>query len=237
MPTIPTSTSRGQSALIGAVFGAAALLASCSNNADLDAANKKLQAANTRIVALETKLAETAPRVPSAQAANVSTTPGAADSSQSTEVKNKAGKQWRYEAVEEPMTGKTQYTATVSSSNTVNLSFPYNDEQRGSLTLRTHPQYGKDVIFGMEKGQILCPSYKGCQVQVRFDEGKPIRFQASGAADHSTEYVFIDDYTGFVSQLKKAKRVRVAVEIYQNGSPAFEFDISGFDTAKYQPKT
>jgi len=237
MLTIFPSPSGGQSARIGAVFGAVALLASCSNNADLDAANKKLEAANTRILALEAKLAETAPRIPAAQAANASTVPSAAGASQSTEVKDKTGKQWRYEAIEEPMTGKTRYTAMVDSSNTVNLGFPYNGEQQGSLTLRTHPQYGKDVIFGIEQGQILCPSYEGCQVQVRFDEGKPIRFQASGAADHSTEHVFIDDYTEFVSRLKKAKRVRLAIEIYQNGSPAFEFDISGFDTAKYMPNT
>lgn len=223
-------------ARIGVFIYTAALLASCSNNADLDQANKKLAAANARIAALEAKLAVASPSAPVAHAAQVVPSSSAAATSQPTGAEDDAGKQWHYDTDEDAMTGKKQFTAVVESSNTVNLGFPYNGEQRGSLTLRTHPQYGKDVIFQIEKGQILCPSYEGCQVQVRFDDGKPVRFEATGAADHSTEHIFIDDYTGFVSRLKKAKRVRLAVKIYQNGAPPFEFDVSGFDTGKYQPK-
>lgn len=162
---------------------------------------------------------------------------GAQGTNQTGGLRTSVGRQWQYDANEDAMTGKTQYTAIVESSNTVNFGFPYNGDQHGRLTMRIHPQHGKDVIFRIQKGQLLCPSYEGCNVQVRFDEGKPVRFAASGAADHSTEVVFINDYTGFISRLKKSKRVRVAVDIYQNGRPVFDFDVSGFDPKKYQPKS
>lgn len=71
---------------------------------------------------------------------------------------------------------------------------------------------------------------------VRFDDEKPMRFAANGPADHSSELIFLENYSKFITKLKKAKRVRLSVDIYQNGAPAFEFDVSGFDPDKYQPK-
>lgn len=34
----------------------------------------------------------------------------------------------------------------------------------------------------------------------------------------------------------KSKRVRLSANIYQEGQPVFEFDVSGFDKNKYKPK-
>ena len=225
----------------GVTAGISLWLASCSGDTELAEANRKLEAANARIAALEARLAgtgSTTPVTPNTSIQTLAPPPGEAAApatDQLAEQDEVIGKQWHYNVTEDAMTGKKRFTAMVESSNTVAFGFPYGGDQRGRLTLRTDPQHGKDVIFRIERGQILCPSYEGCRVQVRFDENKPIRFEASGAADHSTDVVFIDDYTGFISRLKKAKRVRIAVNIYQNGAPAFEFDVSGFDSKKYQP--
>lgn len=226
---------------IGVIAGISLWLVSCSGDTELAEANRKLEAANARIAALEARLAGTGSTTavtPNASVKTLAPAPGKASdpaTDQLAEQDEVAGKQWHYDATEDAMTGRKRFTAMVESSNTVDFGFPYGGDQRGRLTLRTHPQHGKHVIFRIERGQILCPSYEGCRVQVRFDESKPIRFEASGAADHSTDVVFIDDYTGFISRLKKAKRVRIAVNIYQNGAPAFEFDVSGFDSQRYQP--
>jgi hypothetical protein len=40
----------------------------------------------------------------------------------------------------------------------------------------------------------------------------------------------------FVEKLLKAKQVRISTNIYQQGSPVFEFDVSGFNQEKYKPK-
>jgi hypothetical protein len=130
----------------------------------------------------------------------------------------------------------TVYQALVSSSNTVNFSFPYAGEQKAELILRTHPRYGKDLAFRIERGQILCRSYDGCSVLVRFDDEQGVKFAASSAADNSTETIFIRDYSRFAGKMLKAKRVRISANIYQEGAPVFEFDVGDFDQSKYKPK-
>lgn len=145
------------------------------------------------------------------------------------------GSQWNYSQDEDPMAKGTTYHAIVQSTNTVNFDFPYSGAQHGLLGLRTHPRHGKDVIFKIEKGQILCRSYEDCTILVRFDDKKAESYSAVGAADNSTETIFIRNYSRFLSSMQKAKTVRIAVEIYHQGSPVFEFDVSGFDPAKYKP--
>lgn len=146
-----------------------------------------------------------------------------------------AAETWHYTHRDDPMsTGKTHH-AILSSSNTVNFDFPYQGVQHGTLTLRTHPKHGKDVIFNIDKGQILCPSYSSCKVRVRFDEANATLYNASGAADNSTETIFIRNYSQFVGKMMKAKRVRISMNIYQEGAPVFDFDVSGFNVKKYKP--
>lgn len=145
------------------------------------------------------------------------------------------GSQWSYDRSVDAMGKGTVYHASVSSSNTVNFSFPYSGSQPATLTLRTHPRYGKDVIFSIEKGQILCQSYDDCVVLVRFDDGKAVDYSAIGAEDNSTETIFIRNYVRFMEKMLKAKRVRIAANIHQEGAPIFEFDVSKFDQNKYKP--
>src|SRR5512139_2186222 len=90
------------------------------------------------------------------------------------------GSQWTYNRYEDEMKKGVAFEASVSSSNTVNFSFPYSGEQHATLILRTHPRYGKDLILRIEKGQFLCPSYDGCNVLVRFDDSEPLHFSATG---------------------------------------------------------
>lgn len=146
------------------------------------------------------------------------------------------GRQWNYSEQEDPMTSAKTYWAAVRSTNQIELDFPYRGSQRATLTLRTHPRHGKDAIFSIEQGQLLCPSYEGCTVLVRFDEEPAVRYSANGPSDNSTETLFLDNYGGFAEKLLRAKRVRIAAEIYQSGAPVFEFDVSGFDMKKYRPE-
>jgi hypothetical protein len=214
-------------------------LPGCSSDKELLEANRKLNEANERIAVLEARLAQPHDAAAVSKPSEVEPAKSEAGPLPVVSIAEPAptGQQWSYRADEDAMTSGIRKTASVDSSNTVNFGFPYAGSQHGRLTLRTDPRHGKDAIFKIEQGQILCPSYEGCSVQVRFDDAKPVRFSASGAADHSTEVIFLDDYNGFLNKMKKAKRIRIAVQIYQNGSPVFEFDVSGFDLASYQGKT
>jgi hypothetical protein len=221
-------------------LGLIAQIASCSSDADVAEANKKLEQANQRIATLEAQLARAqaaAPVASTAPATSPPVAPAAAEPTPAEQPIAATGQQWSYDVSEEKMTGGKRRIASVESTNMVDFGFPYNGPQNGHLTLRTDPRHGKDVLFRIEKGQILCPSYDGCAVQVRFDDEKPSNFAASGAADHSSEVIFLNDYNRFLAKLRKAKRVRLAVNIYQQGTPVFEFDVSGFDFDKYQAKS
>lgn len=214
------------------------VLAACAPNPDSVETNAKLAEANKKIAALEAQLAKVnAPSVTdqTPQAQNDQSAPSSASPPPEPNPEP-VGRQWEYEQTEDPMSGGNRYTASVRSSNTVSFGFPYAGAQHGTLTLRTTQGKGKSVMFYIEKGQILCRSYEGCSAQVRFDDEKPVRFAANGPADHSSDIIFLEDYSRFLAKLKKAKRVRIAVDIYQNGAPAFEFDVNGFDPERYVPK-
>lgn len=146
------------------------------------------------------------------------------------------GSQWIYSQADDAMSKGTTYHAVVLSSNTVEFGFPYSGTQNARLNLRTDPRYGNDVIFSIEKGQILCHSYEDCTVLVRFDDEKATNYSAVGAADNSTEHIFIRNYNRFVKNMLKAKRVRISVNIYKEGAPVFEFDVSDFDQNQYKQK-
>jgi hypothetical protein len=140
---------------------------------------------------------------------------------------------WDYSQFEDEMGRGKVYTATIQSSNTINLDFPYNGEQHGMLMLREHPSHGKDVVFKIERGQLLDSEYND-PVVVRFDSDKPLTFASVGASDHSTETLFLrgNAFPTFSARLKTAKTVRIQAPIYQGGNQVFMFDVEGFNWTK-----
>jgi hypothetical protein len=153
--------------------------------------------------------------------------PGSADSS------THPSSSWDYSQFEDEMGRGKVYTATIESRNTINLDFPYNGAQHGSLTLREHPKHAKDVILKIERGQLLDSEYND-PVVVRFDTDKPLTFSSVGASDHSTETLFLrgNAFSVFSSRLKTAKTVRIQAPIYQGGNQVFTFEVEGFNWTK-----
>lgn len=139
------------------------------------------------------------------------------------------GKQWSYSTFKDDMTSKTGYTAFVSSTNSFEFEFPYQGKQHAKLTLRKHPRWGNDVMFSIEKGQILCHSYGDCSVRVRFDDGPSQTLTGTEPADNSSETVFIPGFQRFSSQLAKAKVLRIEVNVFHQGTLTASFDVAGFD--------
>lgn len=222
--------------LISLTFG----LASCgSSQHELDKANERIAELEGTILKLKEKTGETT-------ATALVASPVVEDSPKPAEVKTEAPKppepapvhsDWNYHINEDSMSGKANYYAQVQSKNIVQFSFPYGDPQHGSLIVRESPRHGKDVIFKIEQGQILCSAYDGCSVLVRFDEGKATRYSATEPADNSSETLFISNYSRFMENLKKSKVVRISPTVYQEGSPVFEFNIENFDPKLFKPKS
>ncbi len=136
------------------------------------------------------------------------------------------GLSWRYDEYKDKMGGGAVQRAYVRSINEIDLDFPYSGSQRAELTLRKHPRYGRDVIFEVKKGQVLC-QFGGCSVLVRFDDRKAAKYRADWPADHDSTTLFIGNYKRFVSRAKKAKRIYIEVIFYQQGTRVFEFNSAG----------
>jgi hypothetical protein len=134
---------------------------------------------------------------------------------------------WQYQSQTDQMTGKEAKFALLESNHSLNLESPYAGRNMALITVRHHPKRGLDVLFRVEKGQILCRDYDdSCPVQVKFDAAAPIRFSGMGAADHDPRLVFIKDAKRFIALASKAKRILVQVNFFHNGAPVIEFHSS-----------
>jgi hypothetical protein len=139
---------------------------------------------------------------------------------------------WFYNSSIDTISNKPIWTASIESVNYLNLNFPYSGPQKATLEVRHHPQYGKDVIFRIERGQILCHTYENCSVVVRFDNEPIEEYSALPSKDNSSNLLFIKNYSEFVQKALKAQKVFIEVPFFQNGNQTFEFDIAGLHINK-----
>lgn len=144
---------------------------------------------------------------------------------------------WTYSSYQDAMTSKPTFIARINSENSVNFGFPYEGSQKGLLTLRKDPKHGYDAYFSIEEGQILCRSYDGCTVRVRFDENEAQNYSAIGPSDSSSTTIFIKNFDRFYAKLKNAKVVRIQVPFYQEGERVFEFQVDGFSANRFSGKS
>ena len=154
-----------------------------------------------------------------------SPSPSSSLSSSSNTNTSETSHTWSYSEEPDKLGRGTVRTASIESTNTVEFGFPYSGVQRATLQLRKHPEYGKDVILYIEKGQFLC-RFDGCSVNIRFGDGTASKYSAAEAGDNSTTVLFIQNYDRFVGNLMKANKVAIEATFYQEGARVFEFDVS-----------
>ena len=141
----------------------------------------------------------------------------------------RAASQWTYYDRKDEMGRGVAKYAEVTSTNELSFHFPYSGEQHATLTIRSHPKHGKDVIVSLARGQFLCAAYGGCRISVRFDEGPEQTFTGHGASDGDPKYLFISPYDKFVGQMRKAKKIRIEAEFFQEATRVMQFDVADFD--------
>lgn len=130
---------------------------------------------------------------------------------------------WKYSDLTDAMTSKKTKLASQVSINTLSLSRPYQGENFGRIFVRQHPTEGLDVLLTVDKGQIICNNYNGCNVSVRFDDSPPVQFSAGGTTDHSSTTLFLKNEKKFIASASKANRILVQLTMYQAGQQVFEF--------------
>lgn len=126
------------------------------------------------------------------------------------------------------MRGTTTKLASVQSENSVDLDFPYG-AVHGQIWIRKRPEDGLNVAFEVDKGQVLCHSFSGGYVSVKFENGPIQKFSCTGSSDGSSETAFLLNEERALSALKRAKRTIVEAEFFQKGRQQFVFDTAGLE--------
>lgn len=133
--------------------------------------------------------------------------------------------QWDYTTSTDPMTSVVVQYAEIASKNSMSLDFPYKGKNHGHLILRRKGARAPvEVIVKIDKGQIMSCRVESCPVQVRFDDAPPITMTAIGSTDNSSRVIFINNARQFFERARKAKHIKVAVTLFQNGVQVLEFD-------------
>lgn len=135
---------------------------------------------------------------------------------------------WSYSESVDEITGKKSSSATIVSDNYKRLSWPYDGETRLTIFIRSHPRYGNDIIFQVDRGQILCSSYDGCAGMINVD-GKAEKLSLNEPADHDSKVVFVRYDAAILRKLKGSKKVVVELPMYQNGNVAWTFLTEGLE--------
>lgn len=134
---------------------------------------------------------------------------------------------WEYQEKKDAMKGTTVRHAIVQAEESLSLDFPYAGSNFPTLHLRKNGN-DLDAIFTIEKGQLIC-GVSGCDVSVKFDDNKAMKFSASGPTDHSSTILFLEPAGKFVQLAKKSKKILVEVTLYQSGNKVVSFQTEGLD--------
>jgi hypothetical protein len=137
---------------------------------------------------------------------------------------------WTYSEHQDKMGRGTTKVAEVVSSNTVRFGFPYQGETHAALQLRQSPEDGQDIMLRVERGQFVS-SYTRDFVTIRFDDGPLLKFGIGEPVGGTTGVLFIHDNVNeeFMSDLGKAKSLKIEADFYQEGRRVFEFDVRGLN--------
>lgn len=139
---------------------------------------------------------------------------------------------WTYTEDVDSMSDRKTRMACVDSTDTVNLDWPYKPTT-AELCIRNSPKFGFDVFYRLNgDGQILCDSYDGCSIKVRYGDAPAGRNGALTSADHSSEIVFLTGARNVAARLAKAKVTRMELTYYQAGSQTVTFPTAGLDLSK-----
>lgn len=132
---------------------------------------------------------------------------------------------WQYAERTDEMSDKTDYFATIVSSNFHELDFPYQGGSWGKLTVRKSQKYGLDVYFNISQGQLLCSDYHGTNyVTVRFDDKPTKKYYTAEPSDLSSDVLFLKNAKDFINNAKLAKTIKVQVPVYEAGNLVFKFN-------------
>lgn len=131
---------------------------------------------------------------------------------------------WVYNEYIDRMTSKKRYVALVQSENKIDFDFPYNGGS--TFTLFVRKEGGENNVFlRCDKCQFIHRYGQANTIKAKFDDGSPVSYSFSEAADGSSDIIFINSANAFIGRLKKAKHLLIGAEFYQEGTKYIDFEV------------
>lgn len=137
---------------------------------------------------------------------------------------------WKAHEVVDKMDGSRFRFTDIRSINKIDMQFPY----KGGSAAEIAVMENGNVRIDITKGQVMCRSWDGCTVRVKFDDGAVMNFSAVGPDNGQSGHLYLtsgkysDSAAKFIKSLETAQRVMISLEVYQEGWPVWEFAVAGF---------
>ncbi len=128
---------------------------------------------------------------------------------------------WQYQQTGNQL-GGTIFQATLNSTNLIELPYPYAGGSTVTLGLRS--KNGSTTVYLSVSKGMLAPSYQGGKAQIRFNEGNPVSYSLSAAANGTGNLLFIDDAPRFIRQLKTSRTMTVQLKIIGQNLDKIQFN-------------
>jgi Zn finger protein HypA/HybF involved in hydrogenase expression len=136
---------------------------------------------------------------------------------------------WAYDQSKDGMRDSVTYYATNTSSNSIDLDFPYNGGTQLTIVIRNTDSNGNEIMLITDNGQLWC-EYNNCYMSAKFDDGEVKRYPLAKAAAGSSETMFLDNSTkDFIQNLKLSKAAMIEIGFFSHGKQQFEFKTNGLD--------
>ncbi len=129
---------------------------------------------------------------------------------------------WKTTTTRDRPTDSSVVAYEALSDNTFSFAFPYQGATKARLLVRDKGQKEQDVIFVIERGQLVHDVRDG-EIRVRFDDGEIDTFSTSRAASRDSHIAFIGSEERFIEKASKAKRIRVEFTVFSNGTHVADF--------------
>lgn len=180
---------------------------------------KSFAIASMSIVALVTLITSCGP----SQNTDKTTASGKTDTSSVAPDIDEKG--WKYSEEDDKMTSKKTFYAQVDAKELLEFKAPYSGGATATLTIRNRGGEN-DVFLSVTTGQMLTTSFQSTSYRVRFDDQPLQNYEFVGPSDNSTTLVFVNNATKFIKNLKKAKKVILEIEFFQEGLRPIEFNVA-----------
>jgi len=141
--------------------------------------------------------------------------------------------QWKYSNVTAGIDEIAYKSATATATESLDLDFPYGGQNLASVRVRINPK-GWDVIFHIQKGQLIC--HQTCQVKIKVDD-KPSRLVSMvRAADSGVSNMLFVQNSGQAQALARelvgATKLAAELPIYKAMNTVVRFEVSGLDLSE-----